>query len=111
MKHILIILASILLLPSCEHLGPQPIKKRPLATIEDTPEQKDTADTFKKEKNKTSAKKEELNDEFYRGTGRFVTSAAKAGKSKTGSASGKFTLNFEDAALSEVIKVILRRYA
>ena len=107
MKHILIILASILLLPSCEHLGPQPITKRPLATIEDTPEQKETADTFKKEKNKKSAKKEELNDEFYRGTGRFVTSTAKAGKSKTGSASGKFTLNFEDAALSEVIKVIL----
>ena len=107
MKRILIILASIALLPSCEHLGPYPNKKRPLITVEDPPG-KDTKDVLQSNKTLTDQDEAKQKDEFYRGTGRFVGSTGnKAGKSKKSSTTGKFTLNFEDAALSEVIKVIL----
>lgn len=109
MNRLLIILASVILLPSCGHLGPYPNKKMPLVNIED-PLEKDTKDiVFEQQSNEAldDAAEKVQKDEFYRGTGRFVGSTRKVGKSKTSSASGKFTLNFEDAALSEVIKVIL----
>ncbi len=109
MKRLLIILASVAFLSSCEHLGPHPNKKIPLITVED-PTKDNTEDLvldqLSNEALADDAKKT-LKDEFYRGTGRFVKSTGKPGKPKKSSASGKFTLNFEDAALSEVIKVIL----
>ncbi len=109
MKHLLIILASIAFLSSCEHLGPHPNKKMPLVNVKgpDKNLSKDLVlDQLSNEALADDADKK-LKDEFYRGTGIFVKSTGKSGKPNKSSASGKFTLNFEDAALSEVIKVIL----
>ncbi len=106
MKRILIILASIALLSSCEHLGPHPNKKMPLVTVEDPPG-KETKHELKSDKKSTDDDETKQKDEFFRGTGRFVGYSGKTAKANGSSASGKFTLNFEDAALSEVIKVIL----
>ena len=105
MKRILIILASIALLSSCEHLGPHPNKKMPLVTVEDPPG-KETKHELKDNKKSTDDETKQK-DEFFRGTGKFVGYTGKTAKANGSSASGKFTLNFEDAALSEVIKVIL----
>jgi general secretion pathway protein D len=78
----------------------------PLVSVEDPPG-KDTNNELKGNKKSTDDDEVKQKDEFFRGTGRFVGYTGKTAKANGSSASGKFTLNFEDAALSEVIKVIL----
>jgi len=108
MKKFIIILASITLLASCEHLGPYPNKKMKMVPAEDPSDVVVQETVFDQLSNKGLEDADGgPKDEFYRGTGRFVNPVVKPGKSKKSSATGKFTLNFEDAALSEVIKVIL----
>ncbi len=108
MKKFTIILASITLLASCEHLGPYPNKKMKMVPADDPSEVVAHETVFDQLSNKGLEDADSgPKDEFYRGTGRFVNPVVKSGKPKKSSATGKFTLNFEDAALSEVIKVIL----
>ncbi len=108
MKKFTIILASITLLASCEHLGPYPNKKMKMVPADDPTEVTTQETVFDQLSNKGLEDADgSPKDEFYRGTGRFVNPVVKPGESKKSSATGKFTLNFEDAALSEVIKVIL----
>ena len=110
LKHRIIILISMTLLSSCEHLGPAGYKKIPL---DENPHMalstEKNADKFydQQSNNITEQTQNQQQDAYYRGSGVFVGKLAKKERSLQASDKGKFSLNFEDAALSAVVKVIL----
>ncbi len=103
----------VLLLPGCELLGPELHHKIPLQVIEaDSTTEPDTkeADPFQALKNKPEeqAGQQTLKPEIYYGSGRFFSSSLTE-RQQTAERAGQkqFNLNFDDADLGEVCKVIL----
>ena len=93
-----------LMLSGCETLGPKQAAKLPL-----TPIKKDQADVSIKElQNKVpTTGAEQAKPELYPGTNRFLTETTtphRKGKSK---GEGAYSLNFDEADLGEVAKVVL----
>lgn len=112
-KYPVVLLISLFFLVSCEHIGPQPMKK---FSLDETYADKVDLDHGSVQKRTYAQSSNTINDgdkesagktEIYKGTGSLVnTVPSKAGQTSN-SATGKFTLNFEDAELNEVVKVIL----
>ncbi len=104
---VLIVLAG--LLSACEHLGPEGFKKIPLdqdislARSKASAEQKD----FPQVANPSKEEREGIEKaQLYPGDGDFIGSVATPSGGGQ-SAAGKYTLNFEEAELGEVVKVII----
>ncbi len=104
--------AIVLLLSGCELLGPELHHKIPLQAvkIDSAAEQHPTEeDPFKVLQNNPEDQvgRQTLKAEIYPGSGRFFNAHAQPGKTRPGAAAEKFNLNFDDADLGEVCKVIL----
>jgi len=93
-----------LTLSSCESLGPQPIAKLPL-----TPVRKEQTDvSIDQLKNKAPATAvTRAKPELFPGTNRFVPGAATQHRTPQSRGEGAYSLNFDEADLGEVAKVIL----
>ena len=94
-------------LSSCELLGPRQAELLPLTPVAKPVSDPKAEDVFKDLKNKppvTDSLKSKM--ELYPGTDRFVPSAP-AQHRKSGSGAGSYSLNFDDADLGEVAKVVL----
>ncbi|EGW23042.1 type II secretion system secretin GspD [Methylobacter tundripaludum] len=93
-----------LTLSSCESLGPQPMAKLPL-----TPVRKEQTDvSIEQLKNKapaTAVTREK--PELFPGTNRFIPGAATQHRTPQSRGEGAYSLNFDEADLGEVAKVIL----
>lgn len=109
MKRSIILVGSILLLPACQSLGPEPFKKIPIedpsVSASSLNAGKKTIPQLSNDKNDQPRKKPK--SEIYPASGALVGSLSKEEKRYVASREGKFTLNFESAELSEVVKVIL----
>jgi general secretion pathway protein D len=91
-------------LGSCELLGPKPVAKLPLTPV--TKEQSDVV--FKELHNKppvTDTIKPKA--ELFPGTDRFVPTTAPQNRRTSPTGTGSYSLNFDEADLGEVAKVIL----
>jgi len=94
-------------LSSCELLGPRQAEFLPLTPVAKPAPDPKAEDVFKDLKNKppvTDSLKSKM--ELYPGTDRFVPSVP-AQHRKSGSGAGSYSLNFDDADLGEVAKVVL----
>ncbi|MDP1773760.1 MAG: type II secretion system secretin GspD [Methylobacter sp.] len=93
-----------LMLSSCELLGPQPVAKLPL-----TPVKKEQADAVIEQlQNKAPATATtQAKPELFPGTNRFVPDTTTQHRKTKPSGEGAYSLNFDEADLGEVAKVIL----
>lgn len=93
-----------LTLSSCELLGPQQAAKLPL-----TPVKTEQADVvFTELQNKApAAETTQAKSELFPGTNQFITDTPTQHRKTQGSAKGSYSLNFDEADLGEVAKVIL----
>jgi len=97
------VMASLTLV-SCEMLGPKPAAKLPLTPV--TKEQPDVV--FKDLQNKpTVTETTKPKSVLFPGTDRFVSSAVPKNRRTTPTGEGSYSLNFDEADLGEVAKVIL----
>jgi len=95
-------MAAGLALSSCELLGPKLNTKLPLSPVKN----EQTSVPFKELQNKApAAETTQSKPELFFGTNRFVPEATPHKKSKSGE--GSYSLNFDDADLGEVAKVVL----
>jgi len=103
-----IIILTILLLSGCEFLGPDVGKKIPLDSL---PLQVNKAklDIAPEKDNKEAVVVEDapIKAEIYPGTGAFISDKALTKQPQTGFRAGKYNLNFTNAEIEEVAKVIL----
>lgn len=91
-------------LGSCELLAPKPVAKLPLAPVKE--EQPDVV--FKDLQNKQSVtESSQPSSELFPGTGRFVSGVAPQSRRTKPTGAGSYSLNFDEADLGEVAKVIL----
>ncbi len=90
-----------LTLSSCELLGPKLAAKLPL-----TPVKAEQADVLVKPQYK-APEKPKAKPELFPGTNRFVPETAPQHRKTQGSGEGSYSLNFDEADLGEVAKVIL----
>jgi len=101
------LVAMGLSLSSCELLGPKQAELLPLTPVAKPQPDAKADEVFKELQNKppvVDSMKSKI--ELYPGTDRFVP-AAPAQHRKTGSNAGSYSLNFDDADLGEVAKVVL----
>ncbi len=92
-----------LMLTSCELLGPEPVAKLPL-----TPVKKEQAGVaIEQLQNKAPAATMQGKPELFPGTNRFVPDTTTRHRKTKASGEGSYSLNFDDADLGEVAKVIL----
>lgn len=93
-----------LMLSSCESMGPKPIAKLPL-----TPIKKEQPDALIKElQNKApTALTTPAKPELFPGTNRFVPDTRLQHRQTKRSGEGAYSLNFDEADLGEVAKVVL----
>lgn len=96
--------AVALMLSSCELLGPKQAVKLPL-----TPVKKDKPDVVIEQlQNKVPVTETtQAKPELFPGTNRFVPDTPKQHRKTKGSGEGTYSLNFDEADLGEVAKVIL----
>jgi|CXWL01.1.fsa_nt_gi general secretion pathway protein D len=94
-------------LASCELLGPNLAAKLPLPPVKQDKKEQDPAIVFKDLQNKKPAADSKAKNEFYPGNDRFVADAGSQKKKAKASGEGSYSLNFDDADLGEVAKVIL----
>ena len=101
--------ATAILLTGCDRMGPSLSKKLPLETvIEREGEEKRETTSFHQLDNPDDKKdSEKPPTELYRGSGQFINGQVANKKARPVSRNGKYTLNFDDADLGEVAKVIL----
>lgn len=100
-------LAASLSLASCELLGPQLATKLPLPPVKQDKLDEGSAVVFKDLQNKKPAADTKAKNEFYPGNDRFVADAGSQKKKARASGEGSYSLNFDEADLGEVAKVIL----
>ena len=92
-----------LILSSCESLGPKHAPKLPL-----TPVKKEDSNVLIKElQNKAPATATQAKPELFPGTNRFVPDTTIQHRKTKGSGEGTYSLNFDEADLGEVAKVVL----
>ena len=109
-KHGTVIMLISLMLPGCELMGPDTVP--PFYLEPEIQEEEIVEDeiAFEQLQNKQFDKEEANRNqaELFRGSDRFIASDLPGDKtSKARSDKGKYTLNFDDADLGEVAKVIL----
>ena len=94
-------------LAGCEVLRPFTVNKLPLTPV--TTEQQDLQpdDVFKDLQNKPVTDATKPASELYPGTSRFISGAASQNRKAAPTGAGTYNLNFDDADLGEVAKVIL----
>ncbi len=103
-----IILLVILLLSGCEFLGPDVGKKIPLDSLPLQVHKTKLDTATKKDDKEVLAVEEEIPQaDIYPGTGTFISDKVLTKKPKTKSRTGKYNLNFTNAEIEEVAKVIL----
>ena len=102
------ILAASLVLTGCELIGPELHEKLPLEAVSqvDLTEQKDVIYQELSNDSVEANNVENAKVELYPGTGQFVSQGART-KMPKASGKGEYSLNFDDADLGEVAKVIL----
>ncbi|MCK5662046.1 MAG: hypothetical protein KAI17_01100, partial [Thiotrichaceae bacterium] len=102
------ILVLSLMLSGCELIGPKLHEKIPLEPVTLVDKAETTEVIYQELSNKESEKDNEARTkiELYPGTGQFVAQKAKS-MSVQSEKKGEYSLNFDDADLSEVVKVIL----
>jgi general secretion pathway protein D len=109
-RQIAVMLVGLLLLSGCEHLDPTSPTKYQLdedAYVVDKKANEETA-AYRAESGEDPLKRETAQPlVLNQGTGDFVGTIKKSQKPRLPSATGKFTLNFEEAELGEVVKVII----
>ncbi|MDD5412516.1 MAG: secretin N-terminal domain-containing protein, partial [Methylobacter sp.] len=94
-----------LTLSSCELLGPKPAPKLPLAPVK---KEEKTGVVFDELQNKAPAtEKTRPKPELFPGTNRFVPDTTIEHRKTKRSGEGSYSLNFDEADLGEVAKVIL----
>jgi len=102
------ILAVSLSVSGCELLGPELHEKLPLEPVSQTQMQEQTDVVYQElsNENTDALDTENIKAELYPGTGQFISQSAlpKTAKAKT---AGEYSLNFDEADLGEVAKVIL----
>jgi general secretion pathway protein D len=96
-----------LMLSSCELLNPPLAAKIPLPPIKKDTEEKAQEAVFVDLQNKKPVSDSKAKNEFYPGTDRFVANASPKQPKSKASGEGSYSLNFDDADLGEVAKVIL----
>lgn len=99
--------ALSLVLSGCELMGPQMTKKlpiQPIASIEDR-QSVESTELDPLANNEANEQETVATAEIYPGTGKFINN--KSARSGSTPAKGQYTLNFDDADLGEVAKVIL----
>ncbi len=103
------VVLGLLLLSGCDTMGPDLFNKLPLEPVSaiKEPGQPKDAPFGESEGQAPSEEGEEPTSEYYTGTGNFVRPAVRPGGSARAPRHGKYTLNFDDADLGEVAKVIL----
>jgi general secretion pathway protein D len=109
MKTASCVVAAGLMLSSCELLGPKQAAKIPLPPISKEQDKGQPAVVFEELQNKPSAADSmRPESELYPGTNRLVTEppAPQYSKTKSGG-TGSYSLNFDEADLGEVAKVVL----
>jgi len=102
------LMAMGLTLSSCELLGPKQAAKLPLVPVTQIAEKPQNPDVFKDLQNKvpvTDANKSK--GELYPGTDQFVPNKPEQHRKTTAVGERTFSLNFDEADLGEVAKVIL----
>ncbi len=105
-----IITAFSLSLSACHYLQPGPLAKRPLEenkTQALLKKAKQDSKTFTTENAQTTIKNTFSNAEIYRGNGQVIANTIKPSAKSQRTGEGKYVLNFENAELAEVIRVIL----
>ncbi|NOT84557.1 MAG: type II secretion system protein GspD, partial [Methylococcaceae bacterium] len=104
------IIAVSLLTSGCEYLGPNVAVKLPLdvKSTEKPLNSEEDKVAFTQLKNDDTDAKQASKPKIqeFKGTGRFIEPTQEAG-TKTKSSEGKYSLNFDDADLGEVSKIIL----
>nr|WP_305910017.1 hypothetical protein [Methylomarinum sp. Ch1-1]MDP4522965.1 hypothetical protein [Methylomarinum sp. Ch1-1] len=103
------LLALLLATSGCELISPQQRDKLSLGAIGESEDVEQPEIIYQELSNLDNQKKagEQAQIELYPGTGRFVSSKPLAGKAAAKPEKGEYSLNFDDAALGEVTKVIL----
>ena len=96
-----------LMLSSCELLNPPLAAKIPLPPIKKDTQEKVQEAVFVDLQNKKPVSDSKAKSEFYPGTDRFVANASPQHPKTKASGEGSYSLNFDDADLGEVAKVIL----
>ncbi len=96
-----------LALSSCELLNPPLAAKLPLPPVRQDNQDEQAATVFKDLQNKKPAADSKAKSEFYPGTDRFVSDASSQHPKTKASGEGSYSLNFDEADLGEVAKVIL----
>ncbi|MEE9413259.1 MAG: type II secretion system secretin GspD [Methylococcales bacterium] len=99
-----LLIQSLVLLAACETIGPDRPQKLPLEPLEVMVDQEDINSSKNADANKEKDLKP-VEPEIWEGTGETVHFHGE--KQKKPPQNGKYTLNFDDADLSEVAKVIL----
>ncbi|KJV06488.1 hypothetical protein VZ94_10910 [Methylocucumis oryzae] len=105
-----IITAFSLSLSACHYLQPGPLAKRPLEenkTQALLKKAKQDSKTFTTENAQATIKNTFSNAEIYRGNGQVIANTIKPSTKSQRTGEGKYVLNFENAELAEVIRVIL----
>lgn len=105
-----LLIQSMFVLAACEHMGPDPAKKIPLEPLSVITEDKAEDGALKNQDiygnvNDDAVPTKPIEPEIWEGKGSTVHFHGE--KRKKPPANGKYTLNFDDADLGEVTKVIL----
>jgi general secretion pathway protein D len=92
-----------LTLSSCELLGPRQATRLPLPPVKVEPAE----DLSKSQKKVVPTEKPRAKSELFPGTGQYVPSSPESHRKAKGSGEGAYSLNFDEADLGEVAKVVL----
>ncbi|MDD5115189.1 MAG: type II secretion system secretin GspD, partial [Methylobacter sp.] len=102
------LMAMGLTLSSCELLGPKQAAKLPLVPVTQIAEKPQNPDVFKDLQNKApTIDANKLKGELYPGTDQFVPNKPEQHRKTSAVGERSFSLNFDEADLGEVAKVIL----
>jgi general secretion pathway protein D len=102
------VVLGLLLLSGCDTLGPDLFNKLPLEPVGAKEQGQEDLPLGGIEGQSPSDEEEKPTSEYYTGTGNFVRpGGGHPGGRARGARHGKYTLNFDDADLGEVAKVIL----
>lgn len=100
-------LAGALMATGCEYMGPKRTDKLLLQPVMRDTGEPTSAVLYKDLQNKQSAADRKPPSEFYPGSGRYVPAAPGQYQGDRSGRQGSYSLNFDDADLGEVAKVIL----
>ncbi|MFZ2726554.1 MAG: type II secretion system secretin GspD [Methylococcaceae bacterium] len=101
------VVAVAITLSSCARLGPQQAIKLPLPPVNTEAKRDDTEVVFKDLQNKALNTDKKEKSELVVGTDRFMPSEVNSHKKEFSTSTGSYNLNFDEADLGEMAKVVL----